>query len=354
MLGNVIRVKSNLTSRYYRTKREGYIIRNEQHRKSSLSLIALMLCTFAIGTTEFITMGILPEVSQDLHVSISAAGLLVTGYAIGVAIGAPLLTALTGRMERKQLLIGLMMLFVAGNVLCAIAPNYSILLIARFAVAFAHGTFFGAGAVVASKLVPAEKQASAVAMDLHRRVCRKYYWCTAWDMGWPADGLACLILVCQCAWIAGHAGCSDMDPKHTNRSEQPIAPGTPRIEEFTSTADVSYDHTEFRWYFRCIHFHCTDINRDNGVFFRANHADLALVRSRINDGEYNCRKACQSKHHADGNRGTHIICPCDGPVVLHDARQVGSRSYDSVVGASLVRSRSGIANAHYRQSQRGT
>lgn len=109
-------------------------------------------------------MGILPEVSRDLHVSISAAGLIVTGYAIGVAIGAPLLTALTGQVERKRLLLGLMLLFVVGNVLCALAPHYGFLLIARFVAAFAHGTFFGAGAVVASKLVPVAKQASAVAM----------------------------------------------------------------------------------------------------------------------------------------------------------------------------------------------
>lgn len=129
-----------------------------------MSLLALMLCTFAIGTTEFITMGILPEVSRDLHVSISAAGLLVTGYAIGVAIGAPLLTAITGRVERKRLLLGLMLMFVIGNVLCALAPTYAVLLVARFVAAFAHGTFFGAGAVVASKIVPVQKQASAVAM----------------------------------------------------------------------------------------------------------------------------------------------------------------------------------------------
>ncbi|GMR67079.1 MFS transporter [Bacillus sp. MN7755] len=129
-----------------------------------LALISLMISTFAIGTTEFIIMGILPDVAKDLNVSISSTGLLVTGYAIGVAIGAPLLTALTGKMQRKKLLLMLMLLFVIGNTLCAVAPTYEFLLVSRVLAAFAHGTFFGVGSVVASKLVPPEKQSSAVAM----------------------------------------------------------------------------------------------------------------------------------------------------------------------------------------------
>lgn len=129
-----------------------------------LALISLMISTFAIGTTEFIIMGILPDVAKDLNVSISSTGLLVTGYAIGVAIGAPLLTALTGKMQRKKLLLMLMLLFVIGNTLCAVAPTYEFLLVSRVLAAFAHGTFFGVGSVVASRLVPPEKQSSAVAM----------------------------------------------------------------------------------------------------------------------------------------------------------------------------------------------
>lgn len=136
----------------------------DKNTKTRLALISLMISTFAIGTTEFIIMGILPEVAKDLDVSISSAGLLVTGYAIGVAIGAPLLTALTGKMSRKTVLQMLMLLFVLGNTLCAIAPTYEFLLISRILAAFAHGTFFGVGSVVASRLVPPEKQSSAVAM----------------------------------------------------------------------------------------------------------------------------------------------------------------------------------------------
>ncbi|PDZ48325.1 MFS transporter [Bacillus sp. AFS094611] len=138
--------------------------RQKQDVNTRLALISLMISTFAIGTTEFIIMGILPDVAKDLNVSISSTGLLVTGYAIGVAIGAPLLTALTGKMQRKKLLLMLMLLFVIGNTLCAVAPTYEFLLVSRVLAAFAHGTFFGVGSVVASRLVPPEKQSSAVAM----------------------------------------------------------------------------------------------------------------------------------------------------------------------------------------------
>ncbi|MFE6707646.1 MFS transporter [Bacillus thuringiensis] len=138
--------------------------REKQDVNTRLALISLMISTFAIGTTEFIIMGILPDVPKDLNVSISSTGLLVTGYAIGVAIGAPLLTALTGKMQRKKLLLMLMLLFVIGNTLCAVAPTYEFLLVSRVLAAFAHGTFFGVGSVVASRLVPPEKQSSAVAM----------------------------------------------------------------------------------------------------------------------------------------------------------------------------------------------
>ena len=132
--------------------------------KMPIALVALLLSTFAIGTTEFVIMGILPDVANDLGVSISAAGLLVTGYALGVAVGAPILTALTGGLSRKTLLLRLMILFVIGNTMCALAPNYTFLMIARVISAFAHGTFFGVGSVVASKLVSPDKKASAVAV----------------------------------------------------------------------------------------------------------------------------------------------------------------------------------------------
>ncbi|GIL38945.1 MFS transporter [Roseiterribacter gracilis] len=129
-----------------------------------VALLALAAAAFAIGTTEFVIMGLLPEVAADLGVSIPVAGTLVSAYALGVAIGAPLLTATTGRVPRKTLLASLMVVFILGNFLCAIASNYTALLIARIVTSFCHGSFFGVGAVVAARLVPPNKQASAIAL----------------------------------------------------------------------------------------------------------------------------------------------------------------------------------------------
>jgi DHA1 family inner membrane transport protein len=129
-----------------------------------IPLLALAISAFAIGTTEFLIMGLLPDVARDLGVTIPAAGLLVTGYALGVAAGAPLLAALTSRMPRKLALQLLMGVFIVGNALCAVASNYSMLMVARVVASFAHGSFFGIGAVVAASLVPQEKRASAIAL----------------------------------------------------------------------------------------------------------------------------------------------------------------------------------------------
>lgn len=129
-----------------------------------IALYALAISAFAIGTTEFVIMGLLPNVADDLHVSIPQAGLLVTGYALGVVVGAPGLTALTTRMPRKALLLALMGLFVVGNLLCAVAPGYGMLMAARVVTALAHGAFFGVGSVIAAELVPADKRAAAIAL----------------------------------------------------------------------------------------------------------------------------------------------------------------------------------------------
>ncbi|UKS31380.1 MFS transporter [Paenibacillus sp. HWE-109] len=131
---------------------------------SQLALYALTLGAFAIGMTEFIIMGLLPEVADNLHVSIPSAGLLITGYALGVAIGAPFITIATHHMQRKALLILLMIIFIAGNALAAVSPNYTVLMIARIVAALTHGSFFGVGSVVAAQLVPKEKRAGAIAI----------------------------------------------------------------------------------------------------------------------------------------------------------------------------------------------
>ncbi len=129
-----------------------------------LGLYALTAGAFGIGTTEFVIMGLLLQVAADLQVSIAAAGLLISGYALGVFVGAPLLTALTSRMPRKAVLVALMVVFTIGNLACALAPNYAVLMIARVITSLAHGTFFGVGAVVATGLVAADRKASAISI----------------------------------------------------------------------------------------------------------------------------------------------------------------------------------------------
>ncbi len=128
------------------------------------ALLALAISAFGIGTTEFVIMGLLPEVASDFGVSIPSAGLLISGYALGVVVGAPVLTALASRVPRKTVLVGLMVLFIAGNVVSALAPTYGLLMTGRVIAALSHGAFFGVGAVVASSLVAPAKQASAIAM----------------------------------------------------------------------------------------------------------------------------------------------------------------------------------------------
>ncbi|MEZ2388756.1 MFS transporter [bacterium RCC_150] len=126
-------------------------------------LIALALGGFGIGLTEFVIMGLLPEVATDFRVSEAAAGWFITGYALSVVVGALLVTAAVTRLPRKPVLMGLLVLFIAGNFLSAIAGNYPAMLIGRVIAALCHGAFFGIGSVVAASLVPAHRKAGAIA-----------------------------------------------------------------------------------------------------------------------------------------------------------------------------------------------
>ncbi|MGD9757989.1 MAG: MFS transporter [Comamonas sp.] len=128
-----------------------------------LALLALTLAAFAIGTTEFVIVGLIPTIADDLIVSLPSAGLLVSLYALGVAVGAPILAALTGRVPRKLLLVALMALFTVGNLVAWQAPGYGTLIVARLLTGLAHGVFFSVGTIVATSLVPREKGASAIA-----------------------------------------------------------------------------------------------------------------------------------------------------------------------------------------------
>lgn len=129
-----------------------------------IALFALTLSAFAIGTTEFVIVGLVPTIAQDLGVTLPSAGLLVSLYALGVAVGAPVLTALTGRWNRKAVLLSLMSLFIVGNILAWLAPNYGSLITARILTGLAHGVFFSIGSTIATSLVPKEKEASAIAI----------------------------------------------------------------------------------------------------------------------------------------------------------------------------------------------
>ncbi|MFC6334151.1 MFS transporter [Paenibacillus septentrionalis] len=133
-------------------------------RRSTLALLALAISAFAIGTTEFISVGLLPLLSSDLNVPITTAGLTVSLYALGVTIGAPILTSLTSNIPRKTLLIWIMMIFIVGNSIAASATSIGVLLAARIISAFSHGVFMSIGSTIAADLVPENRRASAISI----------------------------------------------------------------------------------------------------------------------------------------------------------------------------------------------
>jgi DHA1 family inner membrane transport protein len=133
-------------------------------RSTALALLALAAASFGIGTTEFVIMGLLPEMAADLGVGIPKAGLLVSGYALSVTFGSPLVAVALSRLDRRRALLVLVGLFILGNALCALAPDYRLLMLARIVTALCHGAFFGLGSVVAADLVPPHRKASAIAI----------------------------------------------------------------------------------------------------------------------------------------------------------------------------------------------
>jgi len=143
---------------------ESFMSTTTPSTKMPLAIYALMIGAFGIGTTEFVIMGILPQIGKDLGVSLSSAGLLISAYALGVAIGAPLLSLLATKIPKKSALISLMAIFTLGNLVCAIAPDYWTLMVARVVTSFAHGTFFGIGAIVATSLVKPNQKSMAIAL----------------------------------------------------------------------------------------------------------------------------------------------------------------------------------------------
>ncbi|HTD96704.1 MAG TPA: MFS transporter [Edaphobacter sp.] len=136
----------------------------QRHILTRTPLMALAIAAFGIGTSEFIIMGLLPNLADDFHVSIPKAGALVTAYALSVTIGAPLVAIATAKLERKFALLLLMGVFIFGNLACALAPGYNLLFAARILTALCHGAFFGIGSVVAVNLVPRNQRAQAIAL----------------------------------------------------------------------------------------------------------------------------------------------------------------------------------------------
>lgn len=135
-----------------------------ERKNSTLALLALAVSAFAIGTTEFISVGLLPLIADDLHISVTTAGLTVTLYALGVTFGAPVLTSMTSQVPRKTLLFWIMIVFIAGNILAATAGSVAVLLTARIISALSHGVFMSIGSTIAADLVPENRRASAISI----------------------------------------------------------------------------------------------------------------------------------------------------------------------------------------------
>ncbi|MEV4114629.1 MFS transporter [Nonomuraea sp. NPDC049695] len=202
-------------------------------------LIALALGGFGIGLTEFLIAGLLPQVASSFTVSEAAAGWLISGYALSVAVGAIALTAATARLPRKRILVGLVALFVIGNLLSAVAPNYPVMLLGRIVAALCHGSFFGIGSLVARSLVAPEKKSRAVAVmfagltvanvlgvPFGALVGEHWGWRAAF---WAVTGIGVLALVGIVALVPGGAG-ETRPPTVTGGRPDPMPPSGLRAQ----------------------------------------------------------------------------------------------------------------------------
>jgi DHA1 family inner membrane transport protein len=164
-----------------------------------VAIVALALGGFAIGTTEFVTMGVLPDIADGVGVDIPSAGHVISVYALGVVVGAPVIAALSARLPRRALLVGLMGAFLVGNLLTAMAPGYRTLLVARFLTGLPHGAYFGVASLVAASLVVPERRGRAVASVMLGLSVANVVGVPAatWlgqQMGWRATYLVCSVL----------------------------------------------------------------------------------------------------------------------------------------------------------------
>jgi DHA1 family inner membrane transport protein len=183
-----------------------------------LALLALTIGAFGIGTTEFVIMGVLPQVAGDFGVTIPTAGWLVSGYALGVVIGAPLLTVLGTKVSRKKMLMFLMALFVVGNTLSALAPTFGLMLVGRIVASLAHGAFFGIGSVVAADLVAPEKKASAISLMFMGLTVANIVGVPGGTSIGQAAGWRVTFLIVAALGVVGFLGVAKLVPE-TGRSE---------------------------------------------------------------------------------------------------------------------------------------
>ncbi|WP_371749229.1 MFS transporter [Streptomyces sp. NBC_00280] len=203
-----------------------------------MGLVALALGGFGIGLTEFLIAGLLPQVASGFEVSEAAAGRLISGYALSVAVGAIALTAATARLPRKQVLIGLVALFVVGNLMCAVAPNYEVMLLGRIVAALCHGSFFGIGSLVARGLVAPERKSRAVAVmfagltvanvlgvPFGALVGERWGWRAAF---WAVTAIGVLALAGIVALVPGGAG--ETRPSAVTGRSEPVPPSSLRAQ----------------------------------------------------------------------------------------------------------------------------
>ncbi|MCG8970602.1 MULTISPECIES: MFS transporter [Streptomyces] len=183
-----------------------------------LALLALTIGAFGIGTTEFVIMGVLPQVASDFGVTIPTAGWLVSGYALGVVIGAPLLTVLGTKVSRKKMLMFLMALFVVGNTLSALAPTFGLMLVGRIVASLAHGAFFGIGSVVAADLVAPAKKASAISLMFMGLTVANIVGVPGGTSIGQAAGWRVTFLIVAALGVVGFLGVAKLVPE-TGRSE---------------------------------------------------------------------------------------------------------------------------------------
>jgi DHA1 family inner membrane transport protein len=215
--------------------------RATERRRTPRGLIALALGGFGIGLTEFLIAGLLPQVASSFAVSEAAAGRLISGYALSVAIGAIALTAATARLSRKPVLVGLVALFVIGNLLSAVAPSYPVMLLGRIVAALCHGSFFGIGSLVARSLVAPERKSRAVAVmfagltvanvlgvPFGAWVGERWGWRAAF---WAVTAIGVLALVGIAAFVPGRAGAGrTQPPTATTNPSHPIPPSGLRAQ----------------------------------------------------------------------------------------------------------------------------